>query len=141
MITVPEERKKFEEQAEKDWETILLRRAEELVPGKMELNHVNTTEDLSAKTADKATSKKCPGLWLAHSMIFLSAVTYDFFEETWRLYDSLMSQIIVFRWRTNLENYFEEQTWKTTFLFVSFNLDMHCFNIWLYILGANYVFY
>ena len=62
MITVPEERKKFEEQAEKDWETILLRRAEELVPGKMELNHVNTTEDLGAKTADKATSKKCPGL-------------------------------------------------------------------------------
>ena len=34
MITVKEEAEKFEEQAEKDWETILLARAKELAPGK-----------------------------------------------------------------------------------------------------------
>ena len=34
MITVKEEAEKFKEQAEKDWETILLARAKELAPGK-----------------------------------------------------------------------------------------------------------
>ena len=34
MITVKEEEEKFKEQAEKDWETILLARAKELAPGK-----------------------------------------------------------------------------------------------------------
>ena len=33
MITVPEEAEKFKEQAERDWETILLKRAAELAPG------------------------------------------------------------------------------------------------------------
>ena len=33
MITVPEEKKKFQNQAAKDWETILLARAKELAPG------------------------------------------------------------------------------------------------------------
>lgn len=33
-ITVPEEEEKFRKQAEKDWETILMRRAAELMPGK-----------------------------------------------------------------------------------------------------------
>jgi len=34
MITLPEEAEKFQKQAAKDWETILLARAKELVPGK-----------------------------------------------------------------------------------------------------------
>lgn len=34
MITVPEEKKKFQNQAAKDWETILLARAKELASGK-----------------------------------------------------------------------------------------------------------
>lgn len=34
MITVPEEAEKFQKQAAKDWETILLARAKELAPGK-----------------------------------------------------------------------------------------------------------
>ena len=34
MITVKDEAEKFEEQAAKDWETILLARAKELAPGK-----------------------------------------------------------------------------------------------------------
>ena len=33
MITVKDEAEKFEEQATKDWETILLARAKELIPG------------------------------------------------------------------------------------------------------------
>ena len=37
MITVPEEKKKFQNQAAKDWETILLARAKELAPGKYTL--------------------------------------------------------------------------------------------------------
>jgi len=35
MITVKDEAEKFEEQAAKDWETILLARAKELAPGKI----------------------------------------------------------------------------------------------------------
>jgi len=34
MITLPEEAEKFQKQAAKDWETILLARAKELAPGK-----------------------------------------------------------------------------------------------------------
>lgn len=37
MTTVKEEAEKFKEQAEKDWETILLARAKELAPGKSPL--------------------------------------------------------------------------------------------------------
>lgn len=34
MITLPEEAEKFQKQAAKDWETILLARAKEMAPGK-----------------------------------------------------------------------------------------------------------
>ena len=37
MATDPEEKKKFSQQAEKDWELILLQRAKELVPGDTKL--------------------------------------------------------------------------------------------------------
>lgn len=36
MITVKEEAEKFGEQAAKDWETILLARAKELAPGRID---------------------------------------------------------------------------------------------------------
>ena len=39
MITAPEEAGKFKEQAERDWETTLLKRAAELAPG---LYHICT---------------------------------------------------------------------------------------------------
>ena len=41
MITVPEEARKFKEQAEKDWETIMLKRAAELAPGNV-MNSLDT---------------------------------------------------------------------------------------------------